>query len=112
MPYRFQPISVMQESQRWEYMSILWEETRDISRDYAMFYIDRPGAEVDTRRGHDSNDPEAEHVRYLDLLQKFGAEGWEVVGETVLGTATVQALGWKAVQSPVRIRWTLKRLAS
>ena len=98
-------------AKRWEYMSIDWEQVRESSRDrdHATYYVRRPGAEVEVRPGYDSAKPDAEVPRFLDLLQEFGAEGWELVSETVFDAATVYALGWKTVQSPVSMRWMMKR---
>jgi hypothetical protein len=99
-------------AERWEYMAIEWESTRDVSHDYSTFYVYKPGEKTETLPGHDSRNPQAEGNWYLDLLRKFGMEGWELSEETVLAAASVQALGWRTVQSPVHMRWTLKRRTS
>ncbi|HET7444711.1 MAG TPA: hypothetical protein VFJ57_08640 [Solirubrobacterales bacterium] len=105
--------------QAWEYMTISWVYTRewnftppDPGRTIwkSQFYIYRPGAGTETRLGNDSDNPEAQTTWYLEVLQEFGAEGWELVGETVIDTVLItEENGWKSKGIPAHIRWTLKR---
>lgn len=99
-------------AERWEYMTIEWENKRSATFDHSIFYIYRPGEKAETLPGHDSRNPQAASTWYLDLLEKFGMEGWELTEETILAAASVQALGWRTVQSPVHMRWTMKRRIS
>jgi hypothetical protein len=103
----------------WEYMTISWTYTREWKftppgpgRDIwkSQFYIYRPRAKTETRLGSDSDNPEAKTTWYLEILQEFGAEGWELVGETVMDTVLVsEENGWKSKGVPAHIRWTFKR---
>jgi hypothetical protein len=77
----------------------------------SWFDIYKPGKGTETRRSTDSSDSDLkDSIWWLDLLQEFGAEGWELVGETIQNSVVVdEENGWKNKRMPTSIRWNFKR---
>lgn len=76
------------------------------------FVIVESGKEPEARLGYSNfeADEGAETVKIQDLLAEFGAQGWELLSETVLDTTIVSNHGgWSQVGTPIQIRWILKR---
>jgi hypothetical protein len=107
-------------SKCWEYMAVNWVYTRewtlpaDGSPGKAIWrsklHIYRSGQEAEIRDCYDSEEPVAKAAWWLDVLQELGAEGWELVGETVQDTVLVsEENGWKSKGTPANVRWLLKR---
>jgi hypothetical protein len=105
--------------QRWEYLTVLrlYETAQDDFPGKTWtenFWIYRPGDEEGQKReAHSGSSKEPEYkVTIRDIFAELGAEGWELVSETVLDTTIVAGgLGWTDVAIPVRMRWTFKRPA-
>jgi hypothetical protein len=105
------------QSVRWEYMSVSYRYTREWVFPpgetvwKCWFDIYKPGKGTETRRSTDSSDPDLkDSIWWLDLLQEFGAEGWELVGETIQSWVVVdEENGWRNKRVPTHIRWSFKR---
>lgn len=101
-------------SKRWEYMSVVWiNATRKNGLGgeqewRAEYVISRQGEAVEKRVQYDFGEDES-RVTFLDLANEFGADGWELVSESVLSSAAITAHGWSEVGSPIEIRWLFKR---
>ena len=101
-------------SKRWEYMSVVWvNATRKNAATgkqewRAEYGISRKGEPLEKRVQYDYGEDES-RVTLLDLANELGAEGWEMIGETVLSSAAITAHGWSEVGSPIEIRWIFKR---
>lgn len=113
-------------SERWEYRLILWSSATKIEGEGTYpsgkskrkvlfkneFQIRGPGELLETRLGYSNHDEDAdvETVKIYDLLNEYGAQGWELVSETVLDTTIVSNhAGWAKLGTPIEIRWILKR---
>lgn len=104
-------------SDRWEYMSLIWQQVarqlhESESEWQAEFFIRRGlgGSESETRRHYDYGMEEDPKTNLVDLLNEFGAEGWEVVSESSLMTAAGSLVnGFAEIGAPVEFRWLLKR---
>lgn len=86
-------------SDSWEYMQIVWAYTGSGVEE--AFFISQPG------KGSDKRDASDLHIN--ELLNEFGAQGWELVTETVLESVVMEHKGWGPAGMPKRERWTLKR---
>lgn len=72
--------------------------------------ITRPGQDGETRLVWTSPPTDEAKTSTLDVLNDLGAEGWELVTETVLDSEIFSRLhGWESVGSPVLMRYLLKR---
>jgi hypothetical protein len=86
------------------------EEIRRWRYDYA---ISRPGKEREVRTGWSSAEGVNAAFNLLDLLNEFGAEGWELISESVLDSIIFsERHGWSQVGGPVQIKCILKREVS
>jgi hypothetical protein len=95
-------------SDRWEYMTICWVAQTSPSRQ--DLHIWRPGEEEEIRRQWSKADPDAPGPKPRELLNEFGADGWELVSDTVTESAVGRTIsGWDRGGFPVRREWTLKR---
>lgn len=96
---------------RWEYMTVRWVARRNPGRH--DFVIRRPGEEdEETRRQWSKADPDAVGPSAEDLLNEFGAEGWELVSALVTESAVGGTLsGWDRGGFPIQREWILKRPA-
>ncbi|HYH54558.1 MAG TPA: hypothetical protein VD761_10555 [Solirubrobacterales bacterium] len=106
--------------ERWEYKTISWASATDLpflrTSDERVwrneFSIRETGKGLERRLGYSNHreDDGAEMVKIQDLLNEFGAQGWELVSETVMDTTIVSDhAGWSKVGTPIEIRWILKR---
>lgn len=76
----------------------------------SKLYIHRSGQKTEVRACYDSEQPVAKPAWWLNVLGEFGADGWELVGETVEDTVLVsEEHGWTSKGTPASIRWLLKR---
>jgi len=106
--------------QRLEYATVvrLYETAEDdfVGQTWTEnFWIYRPGdKEGQKLEAHSGSSKNPEHkTTILKILAELGAEGWELVSETVLDTTIVASgLGWRDVAIPVKMRWTFKRPAA
>jgi len=115
-------------SEGWEYKLILWTsstELRDEGRHpsgrpkstrywRSEFHIAQSGMEAEKRLAYSTYDKDEgiERVSLGELLAEFGAEGWELVSETVLDSVVVpKDQGWSNVGTPTQVRWVMKRRA-
>lgn len=98
----------------WEYMVLIWrQKTREVGGKPQWrneFQIRKAGAAVETRVEFDFGEEDEKKIVLLDLLNEFGAEGWEAVTETPLMAAMGSDIeGFREVGAPVEICWLLKR---
>jgi hypothetical protein len=114
-------------TERWEYKLIVWSsvtETRGEPGTYpsgeskrkifwrSQFKITTAGEEPETRLNYSNHDEDEGRDRHSieNLLNEFGAEGWELVSEAVLDNTIVSNhAGWPKVGTPVEVRWIMKR---
>lgn len=77
-------------TERWEYMSVTWvsstEKKGKSKRTWKHeYFISRPGQESETRESWSSEYAENKYkFTRVELLSELGAEGWELVTDTVL----------------------------
>jgi hypothetical protein len=95
-------------SERWQYMTIVWGHISTPDRGLVQEYFIN-GAGRSEKRVSRAEHGEDEDFSFGDFLDELGAEGWELVSETVLETTLLPGIGWEQVGSPVRIRWMLKK---
>jgi hypothetical protein len=123
-------------SRRWEYASVVWTDTlRKVTRsdpeferlpaetrekmanhglDFAYwsehkFYIWLPGAtEADVRESWETGE---EHLKtkVLDIFDELGADGWELVVQTVKNNAMGRSQGRDTTSFPIRVQTLFKR---
>jgi hypothetical protein len=122
----FEPPPAPAMNERWEYKLISWASATQAvqgtppsgmvnPKKYLWkneFVIKGPGEELESRLGYSDyeEDTGARTVKIQDLLNEFGAEGWELISETILDTTIVgNHAGWSKIGTPVEIRWILKR---
>lgn len=75
--------------------------------------VTRPGQDDETRLVWTSSSTDETKTSTLDLLNELGAEGWELITETVLDSEIFTRLhGWENVGSPVLMKYVLKRPAA
>ncbi len=108
---------------RWEYATLeFWASAKQEERPSGVvryvylndFYLRRPGdEEAEKREGWTSKDTADIKHRVLDLLNELGAEGWELVSDSVLrsGLNTV-VQGWDNSSETVHRVLILKRPAA
>lgn len=104
-------------TERWEYMVFDWsyvtrfksDGSRGNSQEWrSELGIRKPGMDREERLHHDYGEEPV--FSLLDVLNEFGAEGWELTTETVLATAAVvDTHGWSDAGLPIEMRWTLRR---
>jgi hypothetical protein len=104
---------------RWEYMSVLWTYEAKLlpgpanNRQWAFkedYWIWHPGAETAEHRPYrDSEDESVSGADNLAILNELGAEGWELIGETVRESAAGERRGWPEGAHPILRQWILKR---
>lgn len=121
---------------QWEYASVVWTETAkkitrvdpeyeelsaEVHREWAQkewpfywwkvqtYYIWLPGAtEADVQHAWKTGEDNYS-TDILEILNKLGAEGWEVASNVVTSTAMVPSLGRDTTGSPIRTQTLLKR---
>lgn len=97
-------------NERWEYLRIVrqtWKgKTGETER---PVFIWLPGSDSPEKR---------EDPRFIELLNEFGAQGWELVAEHTSASTALQAYThpetgqWQPARSfPAEIVWTFKRRA-
>jgi hypothetical protein len=100
-------------SAHWEYLTIAWQHTTNYATKApdeeqtweSTYRISKPNAEPDTLAAAD--------VNWTKLLNDLGADGWEMVTESIRSTVIFgQSMGWSNVGSPIQIVWQFKRLAT
>jgi len=104
---------------QWEYMSISWTHNAKLlpgpadDRKWAFkedFWIWHPGAETAEHRPlRDTQDEDVSGTDILEILNELGAEGWELIGETLRESAAGKRRGWPEAAYPIVRQWTLKR---
>jgi len=116
-------------TERWEYKAILWVSSAELRNEgrrpsgalktnwyyRSEFQIYEGRNEPERRLNFSTHDEDegAETVKIHDLLAEFGAEGWELVSETVLDSVIFEkSEGWSQVGAPLKIRWMMKRRGS
>ncbi len=107
---------------RWEYMSVVWTYDAKLLPGPADdgkwafkedFWIWHPGAETaDHRPLRDTEDKDVSGPDILEILNELGAEGWELVSETVRESSAGKRRGWPEAAHPIVRQWTLKRRAA
>ena len=104
---------------RWEYLTAVWvyaskelAKTPAGRKQFAFthdLYVWKPGAaEPDAHPLWSSTDGEISR-NYLEILNGLGAEGWELVSESVLDSVVGPKEAWGDVGYPVRLQWLFKR---
>ena len=95
-------------STRWEYLVVAWSLTAtppasaaDAWRLDGTFQISRPGVPGAEARRYDGSQATA---LGFDLLNELGAEGWELVSNTVERSTVSAAQGYQTAGVP--IAWT------
>lgn len=84
----------------WEYVTITYEATaRSLGWDL----------KYSIRRSDCDSPEERSATNSLQLLNELGAEGWELVSETIYRTGLVSGGDLKDVGAATMIVWTLKR---
>jgi hypothetical protein len=102
----------------WEYMSVVWRystaKRAEKKRTWRQeLTITRPDQDGEIRLVWTSPSTDEAKTSVLDVLNELGAEGWELVAETVLDSEIFARLhGWESVGSPVLMKYLLKRLAA
>jgi hypothetical protein len=113
-------------TERWEYKAILWVSSAELRNEgrhpsgalkkkwyyRSEFQIYESGKDPERHLSAStySEDEDAETVNIQDLLAKLGAEGWELVSESVMDSVIFEkSEGWSQVGAPIKIRWTMKR---
>jgi hypothetical protein len=95
---------------RWEYLLASWQSTtnyyskasHEAQTWESVYWLTRPDVEPEKLNGE---------VKWSALLNELGAEGWEMVSESVRRSVVhAHALGWTNAGAPIEIRWTFKRL--
>ncbi|HEX3733776.1 MAG TPA: hypothetical protein VHU86_01355 [Solirubrobacterales bacterium] len=104
---------------RWEYMSVVWTyEAKPLpgsaeNRQWAFkedFWIWHPGAETAEHRPYkDTQEKNVSGTPLLTILNEFGAQGWEVITETLRESAAGKRRGWPEAAYPIVRQWLLKR---
>ena len=102
-------------STRWEYLVISWNMTAtppaSPSEEWRLegaYHIARPGAVgVETRR----YDGAHSSTLAFELLNEFGAEGWELVSNVVERTTLAPAQGYQTAGVPIASTQIFKRPA-
>ena len=100
-------------SARWEYLVVAWSLTAtppaDASQAWGLqgvFQIWRPGTpEVETRR----YDGARASALGFELLNELGADGWELVSNTVERNAVAPAQGYQTAGVPIASTQIFKR---
>ena len=100
-------------STRWEYLVVAWSLTAtpppEASEAWGLqgvFQISRPGtAEVETRR----YDGARSSALGFELLNELGAEGWELVSNTVERSAVAPTQGYQTAGVPIASTQIFKR---
>lgn len=105
---------------RWEYLRIVWEYRSKPWRDATAtqewlfsyhWFIYRPGVDkAEERDGWSTADPD-NRTNIGQLLNEFGALGWELASDVVTRTTiTTGSLGWVGSSGqPIERHWVLKR---
>jgi hypothetical protein len=93
--------------QRWEYLTLTWMHSVSGSEgalQYQSTWLIREGhSGVDTPRSADD--------ALVDVLADLGAQGWELVNETIQSSTPMNRQGFPNSSTPLRVRWILKRPA-
>jgi len=100
-------------STRWEYLVVAWSLTApppaDATQAWALqgtFQISRPGAKgVETRR----HDGAHESTLGFELMNELGAEGWELVSNTIDRSAVAPTQGYQTAGVPIASTQIFKR---
>ena len=92
----------------WEYMRLVWE--------YSTNYATHPEGPPQWQRGYRIERPDeaAEEVpdtaNWLEIVNRLGAEGWELVTQANWDSAIVaESHGWPNAGVPVLVWWIFKR---
>ena len=100
---------------RWEYLIVAWSLTAtppaSPSEAWTLegaFHISRPGA-----YGAETSRYDGAHASSLgfDLLNELGADGWELVGNTVERSAVAPTQGYQTAGAPIATTQIFKRPA-
>jgi hypothetical protein len=93
--------------QRWEYLTLTWVHSAtgtEGALTYESKWLIRQG-----HSGADTVRPAEDTL--VDVLADLGAEGWELVNETLQSTAQISKPAYPSSTTPLRVRWILKRPA-
>jgi hypothetical protein len=94
--------------QRWEYLTLTWMHSAT-GTEGALTYESK----WLIRQGHSGADtPRSADDALVDVLADLGAEGWELVNETMQSTAQLSKPGFPNSSTPLRVRWIFKRPAA
>ncbi len=93
---------------RWEYVVVSWRQDTNWATKRPdepvtwdeTYGISRPGSESWETLPHKS---------FVDVANELGAEGWELVSQTVNKTTVVRGHGYDEIGAPVGTLWTFKR---
>jgi hypothetical protein len=103
-------------STRWEYLVVAWTLTATPSADPAepwtldgAFHISRPGVSGAETRRYDGT--QASTLGF-ELLNELGAEGWELVSNTVDRSTVAPAQGYQTAGAPIATTQIFKRPAA
>jgi hypothetical protein len=103
---------------RWEYMSVVWTyEAKPLPSpaedgQWAFkedFWIWHPGAETAEHRPYRDTEKDIAGTGLIAILNELGAEGWELVAETVRESTAGKRRGWPEAAHPILRQWLLKR---
>ena len=99
---------------RWEYLIVAWNLTAtppaSPSEAWTLegaFHISRPGGVVETRRYDGALPP----TLGFELLNELGADGWELVSNTVERSTVAAAQGYQTAGVPIASTQIFKRPA-
>ena len=124
---------------KWEYASVVWTNTTrkvtksdaefvrldaetkvkaaNLGLDWAWWYEQKfdiwlPGAtEPDIRLAWETGE-EGYKASFLDIFNEMGADGWELVSQTVRNNAMGRSQGFETASFPIRIYTVFKRPAA
>jgi hypothetical protein len=92
---------------RWDYLTLTWVHTATGAEGALQFeskWLVRQG-------GTGSETTRSANDALVDILAELGAQGWELVNETLQSAAQLTKLGFPSATTPLRVRWIFKRPA-
>lgn len=101
-------------TERWEYAAVTWTYTTELEggdriwRQHISTY--RPGGETRKHEFWNSKQEEAVGPNLVEVFNELGAEGWELVTDTVSDSTVIpHDSGWDDVGTPTLRQFILKR---
>lgn len=101
-------------TERWEYTAVSWAYTFDTEGPVPTwrqtFSIHRAGQATEERPYWSSETPDDTGPSLLEILNELGAEGWELVNDTVNDSKIMDERGgWAEVGTPIARQYLFKR---